>query len=414
MKRVVSVVCIAAAFSTAILAQFAQGDGFSGGPCCSTAVGTLPAFPTVTVGGLGASINNCGLESQFDISATLAPVQVLSDYVLITLTIDAQPAFSITNQLLAAKYARSWIEVSPTGAELQVWRFLVNGDLAYSAVAPAAAGTKIPLSTLPPHNLPAHFIGNVDFAKNLGTGTWEISYTLSHFCPVESHATFSQRPIGDASTWANRTYHFVGPSNFTFDAFPSPSGPIAGESARLSVGIVSGAPYTTFKETGIHRGLVVDNTLDCVGGTGAPTANAPRYHHQALMICNEFCGNEAESIQSVPIGLPTIPTGLRGLGIGKFVPAAGSHYPGEKYVSVYLGVLQSAGVCAAPGSPSMHAVSGVATGGGNPVILFDLPLPFNSWAALDLHDMNVLTPAGFTPGFGSLFGSERVWSFTLL
>jgi hypothetical protein len=117
---------------------------------------------------------------------------------------------------------------------------------------------------------------------------------------------------------------------------------------------------------------------------------------------------------SVPVGLPTIPTGFRGLAIGRYVPTPGAQYHGEEYVSVYLGVLDSPGTCPAVPSSSLHPVSGVGTAGGNPVILLDAQLPMLTLDAIDLHDMKVITPSGFHPGFGSLFGSERVWSFALL
>jgi hypothetical protein len=418
MKRDIPVLSIlfAVVASSAILAQDAIPDGFSAGATCTPATGTLPAFPTTSLGGLAASISNCGLEAQLNTTTTLTPTQVLSDYLLIGLTIDAQPAFSIASQVLVAKYARTWLELSSTGVPLQVWRFLVNGDFAYTPGTAALAGSQIPLSALPPYDLPVHFIGNVDFAKNMATGAWEVSYTLSHFCPVESHASFSQRPIPEASGWSNRTYHFVGPSNFVFDAYPSPSGPIVGESSRRSTGMASTGPYTTFNEAGLHRGLVVDalDGFDCVGANGSMVVSTPRYMHQNIFAASEFDANQSQPVASVPIGLATLPTGLRGLGIGKFLAAPGASYPGEEFVSVYLGVLNAPGLCPSPGSPLVHAVTGVGTAGGNPVILLETPLPLIALDALDLHDMNVLTPFGFTPGFGSLFGSERVWSFSML
>jgi hypothetical protein len=414
---VVSVALAAVVLSGATIAQ--TNDWFSAGACCTPVAGTsLPAFPGVTFGGRGASIADCGVEAQWGTAASLTPVQVLPDYWLIGIDIDAQPAFSVTNQTLAAKYARTWIEYPSGGggAPLQVWRFLVNGDLVYSP-GPGATESTVPKSALPPFNMPVHFVGNVDFALDLGTANWEVAYTLSHFCPQESHAWFSRRPIPEANLWVNRTYHFVGPANFQFDGVAgSPSGLIVGESARRSTGLVSGGPYAVLSESGVHRGLVSDISYECVGGPGSSSANAPRYAHQWLGACSEFCpGGAIAPVASLPIGLPTLPTGFRGLGLGVYVPAAGSQYPGQEYLSVYLGVLDSAGVCASPGSPSVHAVTGVGTAGGHPVVLFDAPLPlFMPLKAIDLHDMNVLTPTGFVPGFGALFGSERVWSITML
>jgi hypothetical protein len=415
MKLQVPLVSIAAALLVGVIGAQNLNDGFSSWPPCAptTAATNLPAFPVMTVGGLGAVIADCGVESQFNTSATLVPMQVLPDYWLITITIDAQPAFSIGNQTLVAKYARTWLEGPPIGLPIQIWRFLVNGDLVYTPGATGGPGNPIPLSALPPYSMPVHFVGHLDFVQKQGSGVWEIAYSLTHFCPIESHAAFSQRPIPEASQWPNRTYHFVGPSNFVFDAFPSPAGFIVGESSRRSTGIVSPGPYTVFNEASIQRGIVTTSSLDCVGGSA--TSSTPRYSHQFLGLASEYSATQNAPISSSPIGIPTIPTGLRGLGIGKFVAQPGAQYPGEEYVSVYLGVLDAPGVCPAPSSsPSLRAVTGVGTAGGFLTVLFGLELPYTAVSALDLHDMNVLTPAGFVPGFGSLFGSERVWSIAML
>jgi hypothetical protein len=59
-------------------------------------------------------------------------------------------------------------------------------------------------------------------------------------------------------------------------------------------------------------------------------------------------------------------------------------------------------------------VSGIGTTGGFPVQLFSSSLPaFVPLDFLDLHNMLPLTAVGFVPGFGSLFASERVWSFNM-
>ena len=96
--------------------------------------------------------------------------------------------------------------------------------------------------------------------------------------------------------------------------------------------------------------------------------------------------------------------------------AGGGTYPGTKCVSVYLGIIEGPGVCPGPAPVlALNAVTGIGTTGGNAVQLFDAPTPaIASTEFLDLQQMLVLTPAGFTPGLGSLFASERVWQFNTL
>jgi hypothetical protein len=417
MKRLLLALLVGVLVLPGAFSQCPSNDGLSGANCCTPVIGNFPIFPTMNVQGLGACIRDCNVESQINTVATLSPQQVLCDYWVINLTLTSPPAVAIVNQFLAAKYDRTWIEFPVAGAApLQVWRFLVNGDLTYSPTPVIAAGCPVPLSALPPFSLPVHFIGNVDYALNCGTGQWQIAYTLTHFCPTESHASFSARPIAAAAGWPKRTYHFVGPANFVFGMCPAPSGGIIGESSRHSVGLTNPAiPYTCLRETQIVQGAVQDVQQNCVCFDPTPVGPPPRYTHQTLNAF-EVCGGAGAPISNFPLpGFANLFTGLRALSIGFWVPVATQTYPGNKCISVYLGVLNSPGICpTSTTAGALHVVTGVGTTGGNLVQLFDTP--FAALAPLkflDLEDILVLTPAGFTPGFGALFGSERVWSFNM-
>jgi hypothetical protein len=404
-----------------IQAQCFGDDGFAAGACCTTAASNLPVFPTLTVGGLGACILNCGVESQFNTQTTLAPQQVLCDYWLVGISI-VTPTFTVGTPAgtvpLVAKYARTWTEFAggpAGGTTLQVWRFLVNGDLTYSPSTASGPGCPIPLSALPPFSLPVHFIGNLDYALDCTTGQWQVAYTLTHLCPPESHAPFSQRFIPAAAGWLKRTYHFVGPANFAFGLCPAPSGPVIAEATRTSLGLLNPAiPYTCLHEVPVLQGNLLDQNVNCACTDPTPGPPPPRYTHQTLGAVEGCPGTVGAPIANFPgFGIPFMPTGLRALAIGSWLPVATSTYPGNKCVSLYLGILDSPGVCGPVGPPpALHAVSGVGTTGGNPVQLFSSPLPaFMPLEFLDLQNMLVLTPLGFTPGLGSLFASERIWSF---
>lgn len=399
-------------------AQCPSNDNLSGPNCCTPTFANVPVFPVMTVNGRGACVRDCGVESQYNTIATFAPNQVLCDYWFINVTITSPPAVNIINQLLVAKYDRTWVEFPVAGgAPIQVWRFLVNGDLVYSTSTATSAGCPVPLSALPPFNLPVHYIGNVDYAFDCGTGSWQIAYTLTHFCPTESHAPFSARPIAAAAGWPKRTYHFVGPANFVFGMCPAPSGPIVADTTRTSIGLTNPAvPYTCLRETQVVQGILQDIQQNCVCLDPTPVVPPPIYTHQQLN-ATETCGGLGSPIASLPLPLPALFTGLRALTIGFWTPVATQTYPNGKCISVYLGALQAPGLCpVATTAGAVHVVSGVGTTGGNPVQLFDSPLPvFAPLEFLDLHNMLVFTPPfTFAPGFGALFASERVWSFNML
>jgi hypothetical protein len=426
MKCLSSLFLVLAVAAVALTGTFGQcppsNDGFSAGACCTPATPNFPIFPTMTLNGVGACIRDCALESQFNTLTVLSPQQVLCDHWLIYLTITGPPSVAIVgNQFLVAKYARTWMEFPIPGTPpIQVWRFLVNGDLTYSLTTASGIGCPVPLSAAPPFNLPVHFVGNVDYAFNCATGAWQVAYTLTHWCPTESHAPFSQRPIAAAAGWPKRTYHFVGPANFVFGPCPPPDGVVIAESARTSVGLLNPAiPYTCLRETQIVQGGLNNVNQNCVCFDPTPIGPPPRYMHQTLNTF-EMCGGLlAPILNFAGFGVPFMPTGLRALMLGSWVPVAGGGtYPGTKCVSIYLGILDSPGVCPPfpppPGS-NLHAVTGVGTTGGNMVQLFDAPTPaIAPLKFLDLQNMLVLTPFGFQVGFGSLFASEKVWNINTL
>ena len=411
----VAVVALQGAFG-----QCFGNDGFSSGPCCMPATPNFPNFPVMTITGLGACIRDCGVESQFNTTATFAPVQVLCDHFLFNLSISGPPSVSIGGgNFLVGKYDRTWLEFPIPGTPpLQVWRFLVNGDLNYGLTTTSAAGCPIPLSAFPPFNLPVHYVGNIDYAFDCGSGGWQIAYTLTHWCPTESHAPFSQRPIAAAAGWAKRTYHFVGPANFAFTMCPPPDGTILAESCRQSRGLSNPAiPYTCLNESQVFQGTLNNVNQNCPCFDPTPVGPPPRYRHQSLNAF-EFCGGMGAPIISFAgFGIPFMPTGLRALMLGGWLPVAGAGtYPGTKCVSVYLGIIEGPGVCPGPAPVlALNAVTGIGTTGGNAVQLFDAPTPAIALTEfLDLQQMLVLTPFGFTPGLGSLFASERVWQFNSL
>ncbi len=402
-------------------AQCFGNDGLSTGPCCAPSATNLPPFPPMQLGGRGACFNDCSLELQFPTQNVLISTQVLCDYLLVDFSLNS-PSFAMPNQVLVAKYARTWLEFPTPGAVTQVWRFVINGDLNYSNVAPSAIGCPVPFSAVAPYNLPVNYFGHLDYALNCATGNWSCAYALTHFCPTDMHAPWSARPIAAASTWAKRTYHLVAPQNFDFTAFcEAPEGQIYGESARHSQ-LVPGLPYQCLNESPIHGGQLLTAQVLCACVGPSPTPPPSRYVFQTLNF-QTACGfgvPQPTTALGGTVPIPGIlPTGLCGMVIGRWVQGSVPSFPGDECVTCYLGVLNYTTPCPSPvGSNSFHLIGGDGTTGGFAAQLFDTNVPiipnpeFMDLANMLVIGSPILPP--FTPGYGALFASDEVWSFNTL
>jgi hypothetical protein len=409
---IVLLVAVAAAVSPA--QACGVDDGFVG-PCCGPPSPSFPLFPTITLPGLGASFNDCNLDCQWHTNVTVIPTQVLCDYWVFGLSI-VGTGFgdpSVPVGFLAAKYARTWQEFTPVG-NLQVWRWLVNGDLVYAPPATPIPPSlcQVPFSASFPHFLPVHYMGHVDFAFNCTTSTWEVALALTHLCPYESHAPWSARPLPLSAipTADARTYHFVAPDNFTFGPGPGPDGPIVADAMRQST-LSFSAPYACISEDPVIQGVVAPAFDGCACEFVSPAGGNPSlYHHQTMTYTSTNCGllSLGNSI-AVP---GVLPAGFRELVIGSWSVGLPTRlYPGPSTVGLYNGILFAPPVCG--GGNIFHAVMGVGVVGGWGMTLFNSPTPgLVHFESIDLA--NILILPTLTAGLGALFLSDRVWSINTL
>jgi hypothetical protein len=409
----VALVAFSFALTTAAKAQgCGVDDGFQG-PCCAAASPTFPVFPTVTLNGLGASLKECGLDCQWNTTVTIAPTQVLCDFWLLGLSITGNGPGdpSIPGALLFGKYARTWTEFNPV-TNVQVWRFLVNGDLPYAPPSPAPGSPcKYPYSVQPPIGLPAHFSGNIDFAYDCFFGTWEVAMTLTHLCVYEVHGPLSGRPLAIPAGTPPRSFHFVAPDNFAFGPGAAPQGPIVADAERESL-LVWGAPYVCINENPIVAGNLQDVYCDCPCASIVPPL-APLYHHQNLnAVISSGCGSVP--IASVPFP-PALPTGLRYQSLGSWFYVAGSQmYPGPMEIGHYMGLLYAHRICV-PGTSiaPFEAVTGVGTSNGLGMSLFNSGPPGAVYfESVDLS--NILAFPSLVPQLGVPYVSDRVFSINTL
>lgn len=103
-------------------------------------------------------------------------------------------------------YSRTWMEIGTTGTPIQVWRFLVNGDLGVVGTTPSPCGTPACASSF--GNV-IRFTGYIDYAYECGTTLTERAWMITHACDAIDHAAGFPRA---GSFHPGRSYTFVGPA----------------------------------------------------------------------------------------------------------------------------------------------------------------------------------------------------------
>jgi hypothetical protein len=408
----------------AILAVAAAGqgcpfgdDGFSTG-CCQPVQPNLPQFPPSQMAASWGCINSCA-PTQLQAGVTLsAPQMFFCDYAVITVTATLSSGHTIAGPLLA-KYARTWSEAGPTGLPHQMWRFLLNGDLAIIGPAVAGAICPVPPCGLAPIGLPVHFEGHIDYACSPNTaGGWAAAFSLSHWIGCISHAPWSTVPIGGAAAHPSTSYHLVGPAPFAFAPVPEPQGPLIGDALRESRLNWTPFNYSCMGEAEIPQGNLVTVNTDCICTPALPLVGP--YKHQNL---NGFacCNGVVQPFSSIPLPGTPLPTGFLARTLGTW--GAATAFPGPRALTIYMGVLQYSGICPTPGpNIPFQVVAGVGTS-GIPGQIFPpmvpscpvVPVPV-SMAFIDLQNILILPPAAGPvpgPGYGSLFASTKVWNLNV-
>jgi hypothetical protein len=104
-------------------------------------------------------------------------------------------------------YARTWMESGTTpGTQVQVWRFLLNGDMRPYTFAPGPCATP---PCAPPNFWRVRFTGYVDFARDCATGLIDEAWMITHACDLIDHDTGYAR---GGTFHPDRYYTFVGPA----------------------------------------------------------------------------------------------------------------------------------------------------------------------------------------------------------
>ena len=197
-------------------AQCPAPDKLDGGPCCAPTSASFPTFPKVKVKSLDICWRDCGIDSVGQCLAVWTPLVmpvvpgVPPDCGLVLKRLDLYDGAGVLKWTgtLRVTYARTWLETNTAGLPLQVWRFLVNGDLRPTpVVAP-------PPCPLPPCAAAfggrVRFTGYIDYARDCtAASALEVAWMLTHACDVIDHAPGFPRA---GAFHPGRSYTFVGPS----------------------------------------------------------------------------------------------------------------------------------------------------------------------------------------------------------
>jgi len=207
-------------------AQCPLPDGLDGNPCCTLVSEEVPHFPRVAQPTVGICWKDCALEATQAYTAVWTPLKVLPasgadcGYRLVRFDLVNATGATTWTGTLRQLYARTWLETTPAGATLQVWRFLVNGDLRSNSVLPLVP-CPAP-SCAPAFGNRVHYTGYIDYVQECGAAapSTQIAWMLNHACDRFSHINGFPRA---GVFHPERSYSLVGPST---DFLPSPVGPV--------------------------------------------------------------------------------------------------------------------------------------------------------------------------------------------
>lgn len=337
-------------------------DGLDGGSCCSqlnsaTIPTTIPSFGIdcrwLCFNGCNVSLNSLDrvqLSRPFPATTPGGGPFLCGVYNIRFVVRDGVTNTSLWSGILKAFYSRTWQESSVAGApNLQVWRFIVNGDL-----LPTAA-----LLPMGPCRRPAclnnftrcYFSGYIDYAYDCSSGGgWKAAFAVSHECDSIHHATGTARPAPASGLHPTHSFSIVGPGATFVPAVAGPwsDGPISAGAVRQNLW----APACPPEEPATGSFLAGGESCFC-------TATGPaQYINTFAVSVNGACGSSVSTH-----GIPAFFFQKR---IGSWTNAA--LFPGIEFVLFDFGPLYYLNGCSM--TETQEWFEGGETIGGYPA--FDL------------------------------------------
>lgn len=337
-------------------AQCGTPDGLDGGPCCSPASLILPTFPAISQDMRWLCFDTCQTSANNLYCVQVgAPIPLTGgtnvgcgEYSIRFVVRNCGAAATLWNGRTKAHYSRTWTESSVPGAvNLQVWRFLINGDFAPTQAVPVSPCDRPQCMS---QYSRIYFTGYIDYAFDCITNTWQATFALEHGCDRLHHAPSSARPAPTTGLHPTRSFTMVSPgAGFV----PAPN------AAQQANGPMQPQSATRWNHWGPAPGMCMSR--ENLNGTVTPLnvfcvcASAGSQYVMSIVQSNGTCGT---SVNPSPLGP------FQQKRIGGWTNAAA--YPGLEFLLIDMGNLVYTDGCS--GAASDEWFEGVTTIGGFPAM----------------------------------------------
>jgi len=337
-------------------------DNLDGTACCAPATVALPAFPPMQIDSRWLCFTNCNLTQNYGDCAVLGtPFPTASGGQILCSVYDIRFRLKtcgttsfLWNGSLKAYYSRTWTEnVVVGGPILQVWRFIVNGDLLPTTLVPNVPCRR-PVCL---NNFTRLYVsGHIDYAFDCASGSWQVAFALSHECDSVHHRPGTARPAPATGLHPRTTFSIVGPGSTFVPAIQGPhsDGPINQGSIRWNRW--QPAPQTCMVRERANGAFLASNQFCTCIATGAP-----QYVNTTVNVQGS-CGS---------LVMPDPNSPFRQKRIGGWTSA--TQFPGQEFVLFDFGGLVFVNGCTATASTEWWEGS-ETIGGFTAVDINGLPL----------------------------------------
>lgn len=228
----------ALALASAPSSQCVGHDGLNG-PCWQPVDLNLPDLQDIQLPGSGICWQSCNTAVKDPVRVTIpSPVEIVCGQFRTDIRVDTAAGVGVLTGPAVLDYTRTWTEVSPTGEEYQVWRFVTKVDFSRVPGVPAPCWSPVCLG--PPVGFDTCFwYGYIDYVQHCGVATGqESAVVLYHACDDFSHNPFfSDRPAPAGGFHPDEFFAIVAPDTPVnpFDptaVVPPRSGPVFTEAMR--------------------------------------------------------------------------------------------------------------------------------------------------------------------------------------
>lgn len=351
----------ASAFTSTAIAQncISGDDGLFNGSCCEFVSPDIPDFPSWSSQALWTSIQSCSPELR-----GRARIEISEPEFVTCDTARYRSAFAVDfgfgrvvewEGRLVGKYARTFRFLKSTNENVQVWRFIINGDYRISSINFTPTDGQVPPSVQLFDRV--HFVGHIDYACR-AQGGYDIALSLQHLPGCVAHGALSDRPATGPLSHPDRNYYLIAPRSFDVGAEQGtePQGQFTGDDMRFTT-----TPFQRCYSEKLIRQSTIQTIFEgcpCLG----PVGSMPWRTQETRLAAQ--CGFQGAVFNPIAVG-PFVPAGLNLQVVGRWDLPAGQ-YPEKQTLIHYQGVVEPGGpVICNPALETEHFLYGVGTRGDN-------------------------------------------------